>query len=313
MRGLSNKGLFDKYARAVAGFPPTARDKKSARDVFAESYQALSELADPDQGGGFPRALAWKGYALALSVYEGWPLPKGVAEKSMRPKKRLDRAKELVAEAIRLDPDDYDVHWAMADVHLFRKEFKAAREEFEIAIDLNRDERHPSLFAEAASAMMQIGDFDAAQMYFRKASQQPDWHHWMKGIMLYLKAGRAGPEHEETFLNLALEELNCTGMQLEDDFYQTEIQLVHAATHWRKWKLLTTKANKLPEGALKSRTQVNAERNRVSARRAIRAFRAKFPYWKLDQALAALVLQVKSDRKYWQDAVTALWALSRGK
>jgi len=304
MRGNIGKPVFDKFVNAVIAFPPTARDGKSAQQVFQDSYALLDDLATNTP---FPRALAWKGYALALSVYEGWPLPATAKEAALNGQQRLDEARNLTAAAIAQDGTDHDVHWAMADVHLIRQEFDDARKEFEIAVDLNRDERHPSLFAEAGSAMMQIGNLDKAQMYFRKA-RTPDWHHWMKGIMLFIKAGRAG-DHQETFLNLALEELKGTRMQLGDDFYQHEIQLVLAAVHWRKWMLLSAKAAATKDPNTQALIQNYAVRNRTAAERAIRAFRATFPYWTDAQAATALPLQVAGDSAYWQDTVRDLWAI----
>src|SRR5262249_52319333 len=240
MRGTSDKRIYDKFVKAVAGFPPTARDGKSAKEVFSESYALLDELADP-KNAPFPRALAWKAHALVLSAYEGWPLPPSAAEAKDTPNVRLDKAKNLALRAIGLDETDYDLHWAMADIYLFRKEFDDATREFEIALDLNGHERHPNLFAEAASAMMHAGKLDKAPSYFRKASRRPDWHHWMQGILLFIQAGRAGA-NAEAFLNNALDELKSTDTQLGDDFYQLEIQLVLAAVHWRKWELLSARA-----------------------------------------------------------------------
>jgi len=306
MRGTDDKALFDKFVAAVIGFPPTARDGKSAKEVFAESFQLLSDLAS--QKKPFPRALAWKGYALALSVYEGWPLPDSAPEKKMLVKDLLDMAQSLASEAIALDTTDHDLHWAMADIHLIRKEFTEANDEFAIALYLNRDERHPNLFVEAASAMTQIGDLDSAQKHFRKATRGPDWHRWMKGIMLFIQAGRAGA-NEETFLNLAMDELTDTHAQPGDDFYQLEIQLVLAAVHWRKAMLLWDKAAAAPDQASRDLLERYAQRNQTAAKRAIQQFRATFDYWTVDQARTALPFQVKDDSDYWVKTVGAVWNL----
>jgi tetratricopeptide (TPR) repeat protein len=306
MRGTTDKAEFDKFVGAVVGFPPNARDGKSAQQVFEESYAALDELVQKAVSP-FPRAIAWKAYALALSVYEGWPLPKSAPEAGWSANARLDEAAKLGQQAIKLDDTDYDLHWAMADVHLFREEFADAKKEFERALDLNRDERHPSLFAEAASAMMQVGDLGKAETYFRKA-RIPDWHHWMKGVLLFLKAGRTGVDRE-TFLNLALEELKGTRNQFGDDFYQSEIDLILAAVHWRKWQLLSEKASTISDPDAKALVSLYAARNLAAAERKIHAFRAAFPYWTADQAITALSLQDSGDQSWWRDTVKALWAI----
>jgi hypothetical protein len=304
MRGTSDKALFDKFVDAVVGFPPTARDGKLAQQVFEDSYAALDDLA---RNNPFPRALAWKAYALALSVYEGWPLPKAAPEEPMNAQDRLDEAEKLGLQAISLDDTDYDVHWAMADVRLIRGEFDDARNEFERALDLDRDGRHPSLFAEAAAAMMQVGDFDKAERYFRKA-RTPDWHHWMRGIFLFLKAGRAGADRE-TFLNLALEDLKATRAQFGDDFYQSEIQLILAAVHWRKWQLFSERAAATTDPNAKALLSTYAARNMAAATRAIHVFRPAFPYWTVNQAITALSLRDAGDQAWWQDTMQAVWAI----
>jgi hypothetical protein len=305
MRGTNSNADFDKFVKAVAGFPPTERDGKPATRVFAESYELLDDLA---KNSPFPRALAWKAYALALSVYEGWPLPNSATENGMDSEQRLNEAWKLADAAIKEDDTDYDLHWAMADVYLIQNDFANAKKEFERALYLNRDERHPSLFAEAASAMMQADDLDKAQMYFRKA-RTPDWHHWMKGILLFIKAGRAG-QHQETFLNLALDELKSTHAQLGDDFYQHEIQLILAVVHWRKWLVLSDKAANIPDPGSKALIQNYAERNRTAAQRAIRAFRLTFKHWKdVKQAETAMPFQNPNDGKYWLDAAKEVWDL----
>jgi tetratricopeptide (TPR) repeat protein len=305
MRGTSDKALFDKFVGAVVGFPPTARDGKSAQQVFEDSYAALDDLATNNP---FPRALAWKAYALALSVYEGWPLPKSAPENSMNWQDRLDAAEKLGKQAISQDETDYDVHWAMADVHLIRGEFGDAITQFERALDLDRDGRHPSLYAEAASAMMQAGDFDRAERYFRKA-RTPDWHRWMKGIFLFLRAGRAAADHREIFLNQTLEELKNTRAHRGDDFYQFETQLILAAVHWRKWELLSEKAAATTDPTEKALLTSYAARNMAAAERAISIFRTWFSYWTEDLAKAALSLQNGGDKKWWQDTIAALWAI----
>jgi tetratricopeptide (TPR) repeat protein len=304
MRGTTNPTLFDQFVGAVVGFPPTARDGKSAQQVFQDSYEALDDLAKKTP---FPRALAWKAYALALSVYEGWPLPGSASENAMSLQDRLNAAKSMGEQAISQDETDYDVHWAMADVHLIRGEFDDAKREFERALYLNRDARHPSLYAEAASAMMQVGDFETADKYFRRA-RTPDWHHWMKGIFIFLKAGRASADRE-IFLNLALDDLKATRAQRGDDFYQLEIQLILAATHWRKWQLLSEKAAATSDPTEKALLTTYAARNMAAAERAISIFRTWFSYWTADLAISALALQDYDDKKWWQDTVTALWAL----
>ncbi|HET6621918.1 MAG TPA: hypothetical protein VFG64_18415 [Dongiaceae bacterium] len=304
MRGTSNDADFDAFAKAVAGFPPTPRDGKTAQVVFQESYDALDKLANKKPGEEFPRAMAWKAYALALSVYEGWDLPAGHPDAALGEQARLKAGHDLCQKAIGLDKNDYDLHWAMADIHLISEEFSDAVAEFEKALDLNRDARHPSLFIEAASAMMQADEFEKAEACFRRA-RTPDWHHWSRGVFLYLKAGRASADRED-FLNSALDDLKATRNQLGDDFYQSEIQLVLAAVHFRKAELFMARANNAKDPDDQARFNAYAARNNAAARRAIRNYQAAFPKASAAQAIKSQSLANAGDQAWWEGAMKAL-------
>ena len=153
--------------------------------------------------------------------------------------------------------------------------------------------------------MMQAGDLDNGDAHFRKA-KTPDWHHWMRGIFLFLKAGRADPD---TFLSLALEELKRTRNQLGDDFYQTEIQLVLAAVHWRRSRLFTDKAALATNTTAKDLFNLYAARNLAAARRAIQTFRTAFPYWTVQTAVDSVALQNPNDKLWWEETMNEVWKL----
>ncbi|HEX6118598.1 MAG TPA: hypothetical protein VFZ03_04045, partial [Dongiaceae bacterium] len=192
----------------------------------------------------------------------------------------------------------------MADIHLISNEFPEAVAAFEKALDLNRDARHPSLFIEAGSAMMQAGEFEKAESCFRRA-RAPDWHHWSRGVFLYLKAGRASADRED-FLNLALDDLRATKNQLGDEFYQSEIQLVLAAVHFRKDEQFTARAKVARSASDQARFTGYAARNDRAARRAIRNYRAAFPKASAAQAIRSQALDDPRDRAWWGDAMKAL-------
>jgi tetratricopeptide (TPR) repeat protein len=296
---------------AVRSFPPTPQANKSAKQVFAESYTTLSGLAKTEKNEKpFARAMAWKAYALALSVYESWPLPATAAERRMPAAKRLQVAEDLAEAAIKLDRYDHDLHWALADVRLMRKDFPGAVKAFRRALFLNEDERNPNLFAEAASAFMHYGDHDEAEKYFNRAKRRPDWHHWMHGILLVMKAGREGQRRggsEETFLNLALDELKATRAQADDELYQEEIHLVLAAAYRKKAKLLLLKARKTKDPEDRKTLQRLAARNQTSAEREIRFFRDAFGHWKRAQVETALPFGNQADKAYFMSAIRELW------
>jgi hypothetical protein len=127
--------------------------------------------------------------------------------------------------------------------------------------------------------------------------------------MLYIKARRAG-EHQETFLNLALDELKSTRTQLGDDHYPHEIQLILSVVYWRKSELLLDKADKTDDPALKELLKAYAKRNLNAAKRAKENFVKVFVHWKgADQAEHALPFHNGDDKSYWVDAVKAVWDL----
>lgn len=300
MRGTSDHRAFQDFVRAVLGFPPTPRNGLTAEEVFQNSFRILTDLAELDPP--FPRAIGWKAYALALTVYEGWPLP---PEHEVEDDERLDLAKQLALRAVELDPTDFDVHWALADVCLIRGEFKEAQQEFEQALYLNGDERHPNLFAEAASAMMQIGLHDESDKLFRKAERRADWHHWMRGIGLFLRAGRSDNE-QELLLDRALDELKSAKAQPGEDFYQEELQLMLAAVYWRKHEIEQSKLRSARDPEERNRIERNSARNKKEAEGAIRRFHDRRTGWDRDRAKRSLSLN-RTDRRYWHETVDALW------
>jgi tetratricopeptide (TPR) repeat protein len=322
MRGIDDYEAFDKFVVAVSGFPPTARKGMSAEDVFKHSVSLLHELASGQ--ATFPRAMGWKAYALALSVYESWELPDDLPEYEMSPAKRLDEALKLAEEAATEDQFDFDVHWALADVHLIRGgffyernedkkgklEFAEVKCEFDMALYLNGDERHPNLFAEAASAMMQIGAYDEADKYFRKAERRPDWHHWMRGIDLFLRAGRSGADNRGTLLDAALDELRSASRQPDEEFYQEELQLIMAAVYLRKSELSETKLSATKKKDARKRLELSVQNNRKAAEDKIRHFRERRDWSKKD-AKRSLALN-PTDRGYWHETVERLWDMSGG-
>ncbi len=311
MRGTESEDLYRKFVQAVRSFPPTPTANKSAKQVFAESYTLLSELAKVEKDKApFARAMAWKAYALALSVYENWPLPAAAAERRMPPAKRLQAAEDLAEAAIKLDRFDHDLHWALGDVRLMQKDFAGAVKAFKRALFLNEDERNPNLFAEAATAFMHYGDHDEADKYFNRAKRRPDWHHWMHGILLLMKAGREGRRrggNEETFLNLALEELKATHAHADEELYQEEIHLVLAAAYQKKSKLLAGKARKTKDRDDRTALQRLAARCQAAAKREIQFFRDTFGHWKRAQVETALPFGDKADKAYFMSAINELW------
>jgi tetratricopeptide (TPR) repeat protein len=304
MKGIDTQDLYDKFADAVSGFPPTARPGKKAEQVFMHSYLLLNDLAKAK----IPRAMGWKAYALALSVYEGWPLPPSVEEeRAWLPATRLEKAEAMALEATKADPYDYDVFWALADVYLIRKNFTKAVETFQVAMDLNRHERHPNLLAEAAAAQMHDGDHDQSSANFARARRRPDWHRWMNGILLVMRSGREN-EDQGSLLDEALAELKGTHTTTPgQDYYQEEIQLILAVAHWKKHKLSEAEGEATEDPIFRTTMELSSQAHKREAEQAIRQFRRTFKDWTEDQVKTALPFREPEDTDYLMKTVAELW------
>jgi tetratricopeptide (TPR) repeat protein len=299
MRGTTDRNAFQDFVTAVCGFPPVERDGRSPQQVFNDSYDLLKKLAAMEPP--FPRARAWQGYALALSVSEGWPFLDFKEEASMSADDRLDLALKLASAARDLDKTDYDLWWALANIYLIRREFGPARDAFKEALFLNTDEANPNLLAEAADAMVHLGDQPQAEKYIRQALRKPDWHHWIRAWAFFTKAGRTKSD-ESVFLDLALDHIKSTRAHPGEATYLMDIQLLLAAVHARKRVLLAS-----VDGAAKL-----AERHRLAAERAIQRFLAFFPYWDVEQAVRFAPFSTKADADYWRSACEEAWKINSG-
>ena len=302
MKGADTPELYNKFADAVSGFPPTRRPGRKADQVFSDSYRLLNELATP----AFPRAMAWKAYALALSAYESWTLPSDLPEAAWDSDKRKEEAEKLAIQAKDLDPTDYDLYWALADVYLIRTKYTEAVETFQLALDYNRHERHPNLFAEAAAAMMHDGDHRQSGTNFDKAKRRPDWHRWMNGILLLMRAGRPN-EDQEALLDDALAELGSTHAAPGQDNYQEEIQLVLAVIYWKKYKRQESEARSTQDPRRRRWVEASASANKSSAERAIRQFRRNFKKWEVAEVETALPFREPEDKAFFMETVVELF------
>jgi tetratricopeptide (TPR) repeat protein len=291
MRGTTNEADFDKFVEAVSGFPPARRGNKSAQEVFQHSYGLLKDLVarDPE----FTRAAAWQGYALALSVSEGWPLTNFPEENSLSPDARLDKAFRLANDAKNRDPTDYDLWWALGNIELVRRDFDAARAAFDRALYLNRDEQNPNLFADVADAMVHLGDHAAAERFIQKALRKPDWYHWVSAWAFFMKANRY-PDNASLFLNLALDQIKKTRTQPGDPGYLVEMQLLLSAIHTRKQMLSGGEP---------------ADHQEAAAREAVARFSQAFDYWDDAQTRRFAPFKDGTDVDYWAQSISRVWSI----
>jgi tetratricopeptide (TPR) repeat protein len=299
MRGTTDYTAFDTFVEATRLFPPTEQANMKATEVFQKAYGLLEGLTKSNPE--FPRALAWFGYALSLTVSEGWPID-GFADGKLDLKQRLDVALERVLAARKMDETDYDLWWATANVHLIRREFDLAEEAFRQANYLNRDEVNANLEAETADAFVHLGNLNKAEKNIRRAARQPDWYHWIRAWTYFVTAGRNRAE-ELTFLDLSLDEIKMTFGQPGDESYILEVQLLLAAVHAAKRAVYEKM-----EGISEDDRKRKIERQIRATERAIARFAADFPYWDVEQAIRFAPFKNRGDEDYWRTNVTAAFA-----
>ena len=115
------------------------------------------------------------------------------------PDTSLDQALEIAQQALALDPDDHESHWALGFVYLFRREFDRSITEYERALALNS--KHAEFLVDIADALVYMGRTDSAIAQYKEAMQInprfPEWYFWRLG-WAYYHAGR----FEEAFSTL---------------------------------------------------------------------------------------------------------------
>jgi len=85
------------------------------KDAIVEAMAAYRKATAADPGYG--RVYGALGYALALNYTRGW---------TNNPQETIDRALELARTAVELNSSVPQTHWALAYVHLMRKEYEQA-------------------------------------------------------------------------------------------------------------------------------------------------------------------------------------------
>ena len=153
--------------------------------------------------------------------------------------------------------------------------------------------------------MMQIGEHEEADKLFRKAERHPDWHRWMRGISLFLRAGRS-EANKEFLLDRAIDEFKAAKAQPGEDFYQQELQLMLAAVYWRKQELWQARSEAAGDENERSRSLLNSERFSTMCSDSLVRFQGFRRWWDPDRAKRSLSLN-PTDRAYWHETVDAIW------
>ena len=148
------------------------------------------------------RAHGHKSYTLVQAWRNGWYPVAGKADP-------LVAALRLAQTSVTLGPDDYENHWSLAIVHVYRREFGKGFGAYDKAnrqIDYAAKTAAPipdadraDFLAEFARSLLFIGDVKGAIRRLKAASRlnpfPPGWYDWILGWALY-DAGEYGRAHD---------------------------------------------------------------------------------------------------------------------
>ena len=175
---LGNQGDFNDQTKGNGG---NTLSKKSL-DTSRGHFEKAVELA-PD----YARAMAELSYVLVHTATAGWHSDQEAIE-------ALAKAEVYAKLAVRLDPNDYDTHWALGYYYMNSGkagDFSKGVKSFEVALDLfknatDRIDRKPGLLAEMGEALVYDGRPDEGIDLLEQAIDRvPDWYRWNYAFALY--------------------------------------------------------------------------------------------------------------------------------
>ncbi len=155
---------YEAYLKGVQSFTFETREGIEESRAW---FERATEL-DPN----FARAWGYLAYTDVRAVLCGW-----------RDVGAFIDAEANARRAVELAPNDYQVHWDLAFVHLNRGEFERAHSEYERACQLNRND--PDLLCEMAEMKIYFGLAEDAIGLITNAMELnpyfPDWYRWNLG------------------------------------------------------------------------------------------------------------------------------------
>lgn len=197
-------------------------------DAAIARFKAAKK-ADPK----FARAHGWLGYCCVTALIDEWDLTKSMG--LAKPKKIKAKARALSKDAVRLDPCDFDTHWARGFVLLHTGDPAGAERHFDTARRLNYDNRE--LLGENADERVYAGDPDKAIDLIERARSIPDWQRWVLAWAYYFKA-----KGNSDYYNKALAELGKLKDPPGSGKAPAEILILRAAIHAQKATLFKGRA-----------------------------------------------------------------------
>ena len=173
-RPTDNLDAYDSYMRGgymwlLHSLADETRQTLSEARRWLEAARAL----DP----GYARSWAW----LSLTYVQEW-------RQSWAGRTAMETAGKFARQALKIDPDDYQIRWILAYYLLNSRQFDLALSEYETAMSLNRNEAN--LLAEYAEALVYVGEhgrgLDATQQAIRMNPHSSEWYRADVAWELYL-------------------------------------------------------------------------------------------------------------------------------
>ena len=214
MSHFESRDLFKKGQKRMDA-PVTSADLDEAQQLFCDAY-----IQDPS----FHRALAWQGYALVRKFTEGYAEAGAV----------LDEALRLTQGAVDAEDDDYDNQWALAIAQLYKEDWAASNETYQLAMRLDI-EGNVHLLGDYAVALVYFGETRKALRYAWKTKDMRDWHRW-NTAWAYFFLGR--PEFQSSgdsiYFDLAVRKIERMVLKPGHPRYLAQAQLLLGAIYTLK-------------------------------------------------------------------------------
>ena len=172
-RGLDdrfpNDAAYEHYVKGREIF--FSRSKQTNR----EARQLMEKTIELDPT--YARAYGFLAWLHVHDYRYGW---------SENPQKSLDVALDLALKAISLDPSDYESHWRIGFVYLYRRQFDKATTQYERARTLNPN--HAGFLAEMAGCLVVTGKAKEAITQIERAMRiNPHYPEWFEAQLAWAR------------------------------------------------------------------------------------------------------------------------------
>ncbi len=234
-------GFTDAYDRFLRGlyFIHQFLGNDDSKDTLDSAQRYFAQAIETDEK--LARAWGWQAYTLVQKWWYGW-----------EDELILETAEDMARTAVKLDPSDYDTHWALASVLSNAGNFEQAMVEYQEALTINPNDA--DLHAEMSEFLTYIGKPQEAIGQVRFAMHLnphfPDWYRSILGWAFYF-----AQEYDEAII-----ELRKMVRPADQEFLVLSICHARRAEAWRR------------DGE-----QVRGENDELAARKALDLFLQRNP------------------------------------